>query len=91
VVVVGSLIALYWWPYPRSCGNGLAAYIGAECMIIGGAMWCTESTWRSRLSGCHVVAVMVLFSAVTLVASELLTRLGYVSIAGLQAMQWRCG
>jgi hypothetical protein len=92
VVVVAALFcALNWWPYPSSCGAGLAAFMGAECMIVAGAMWCTESAWRNRVASCHVVALMILLAGLTLVASQVLTRVGVVSIAGFHATQWVCG
>ena len=91
VLVAGLLTALYWWPYATSCGGGLAAYVGAQLMIVVGALWGSVSAWRNRLVASHTVALLLLVAGLVLVASQVLPRLGYVSIAGFHTTQWRCG
>ncbi|HEX4683614.1 MAG TPA: hypothetical protein VH277_12930 [Gemmatimonadaceae bacterium] len=92
VLLVAALLgAINWWPYTSSCGGGLAAFVGAQCMVVVGGMWCAVCSWRNRLAVSHAVALALLATGLTLVASQVLSRLGYVSIAGLQATRWRCG
>ena len=92
VVFVAVLLgALYWWPYANGCGAGLAAYVGAQCMIVVGAFWGAMASWRNRLVASHTAALMLLVAGLALVAMQVLPRLGYVSITGFHATHWRCG
>jgi hypothetical protein len=92
VMLVATLAgALYWWPYSSDCGGGLAGFVGAQCMIVVGGVWCAVASWRNRLAASHAVAVALLVTGVALIAAQVLSRLGLVSIAGLHATQWRCG
>ena len=92
ILLVASLFAaLYWWPYPNSCGIGLAAFVGTQCMIVVGGLWCAVASWRSRLPVIHVIAVTLLISGMALVGAQMLSRLGYVHIYGFHATHFRCG
>src|SRR6185312_9136014 len=82
ILLVASLFAaLYWWPYPNSCGVGLAAFVGTQCMIVVGGLWCAVASWRHRLPFIHVVAVTMLIAGLALVGAQMMSRLGYVHIS----------
>jgi len=92
VVLVASLVgALYWWPYASTCGGGLAAFVGAQLMIVVGAVWCAAISWRNRLVASHTAALALLVVGLALLAAQVLPRLGYVSVAGIHTTTWRCG
>lgn len=92
VVLTASLfLALYWWPYPNTCGVGLSAFVGTQCMIVVGGLWCAISSWRSRLAVLHAVAIGLLISGMALVGAQVMSRLGYVHIVGFHATHFRCG
>ena len=92
LILVASLFAaLYWWPYPNSCGVGLAAFIGTQSMIVVGGLWCAVASWRNRLPVIHVVAVTMLIAGLALVGAQMMSRLGYVHIPGFHATHFRCG
>lgn len=92
VILVASLLAaLYWWPYAANCGGGLAAFVGAQFMIVVGALWCAAISWRNRLVASHTAALALLVVGLALVAAQVLPRLGYVSVAGIHTTAWRCG
>ena len=91
LVLVGLLIgALWWWPYANSCGFGLAAFLSAKMMIVVGGGWGAVFAWRNRLATSHTIAVAFVFTGLALLATEVLPRLGYVSIAAMGAPHWRC-
>jgi len=50
-------------------------------------VWGAVSTWRLRLPKTHVLALLTLLGGVTLVALEVLPRIGY---AGTM-LTWTCG
>jgi hypothetical protein len=91
LALVSSLFAaLWWWPYAADCGVGLAGLVGAESMIAVGGLWTALFAWRHRLGAGHVVALLLLVAGTVLVSAEVLTRQGYVKIAGVEAAGWSC-
>lgn len=89
-LVASLLAALWWWPYAADCGVGLAGLVGAESMIAVGGLWSAAFAWRHRLAAGHVVALLLLLAGTVLVSAEVLTREGYVKIAGVEAAGWSC-
>jgi len=85
VVILGA--AVLWWPYGRSCGPGLAAYVAATAMIIVGGLWVVVCTWTCRMARTHAVAMLVALWGVGLIAVEVLPRIGYTA----QSAAWLCG
>ena len=91
VVLVTALAgALYYWPYARACGVGLFAYLGAESLVIAGAVWVGAYTWRHRMPKTHGLALGILLAGLTLLAAQILPRIGYARVDPSQPQQWRC-
>jgi len=78
--------AILWWPYVRSCGFGLAAYLAASAMIVVGGIWVVACTWILRMARTHAVAMLVALWGVSLIAIEVLPRVGYAA----QSATWLC-
>lgn len=86
-VVVSLSAAVLWWPYGRSCGVGLAAYVAATAMIIVGGLWVVVCTWTCRMGRAHAIAMLVALWGVGLIGAEVLPRIGYAA----QSAAWLCG
>ena len=80
-------LALTQWPFAQACGLGLAGYLAAVGVVLVSGVWGAVSTWRLRLPKTHVLALLTLLGGVTLVALEVLPRIGY---AGTM-LTWTCG
>ena len=85
VVILGA--AVNWWPYGRSCGFGLAAYVAATAMIIVGGLWVVVCTWTCRMARTHAFAMLVTLWGVGLIAVEVMPRIGYAA----RPAAWLCG
>jgi len=79
--------AILWWPYGRSCGLGLAAYLAATAMIIVGGLWVVACTWICRMARTHAIAMLLALWGVGLIAVEVLPRVGYAK----DQAAWLCG
>lgn len=90
VLVVAMAAALPWWPYAHDCGAGLYGYLAIGFVMTCGALWVVTATWRHRLALPHSLGIMLLVAALGFSAAQVLPRLGYVSISGVQASGWRC-
>ena len=91
LLLVASLTgALWWWPYASKCGFSLALLIGAQFMVVVAGVWAAVFTWRHRFAASHTVALVFVLTGLVLVAAQVLPRLGYVTVAGMHATQWRC-
>ena len=84
VVMLGA--AVLWWPYGRSCGFSLAAYLLAPTMIIVGGLWVVVCTWSRRMARTHGLAMLVALWGAGLIAAEILPRIGYAA----QPAVWLC-
>lgn len=91
VLVVALAVALDFWPYPRQCGEGLFAYLGAAGVIVTGALWAAAWTWRGRLPRMHLLAMAVLVWGVVLVGLQVLPRVGYAKVDAEHPPTWWCG
>ena len=92
LILVASLVAaLAWWPYATDCGADLAGFLGAQAMIVVGGVWSAVFAWRHRLATSHTIALVLVLIGLALVAAHVLPRLGYATIAGIDATGWRCG
>ncbi len=87
-VVLGLLlaVAITQWPYPAACGLNLAVYLGAIATVIVAGLWSGTSSWRRRMGAAHVLSLLVLLWGLTLLARELLPRLGYAR----ESRPWAC-
>ena len=90
LLVAALLGALPWWPYATDCGPDLAALLGAQAMIVVGGLWTAVFAWRHRLAANHTIALLLLMAGLALVAAQVLPRLGWVTIPGMDATAWRC-
>jgi hypothetical protein len=89
-LVVMLTAALPWWPYATRCGAGVAALVGAYAMVAIGGLWVATYSWRHRLATSHSLALAFLMAGLVLVASQVLPRMGWAQIAGVDAGGWSC-
>jgi hypothetical protein len=68
---------LYFWPYARSCGPGLYGLLGAELAVVIGGLWVAIYAWRRRAARAHMTSVVLALIGCSLIAVELLPRIGY--------------
>ena len=88
LVLVASLAgALAAWPYERSCGLGLYAWLGAQGTVALGGLWVSVHSWRNRMAKTHAIALAIALAGIALVAAEALPRTGYASV---RAPGWEC-
>jgi hypothetical protein len=87
-VVLGMLLgaAILEWPYGRSCGLPLVAYLGVIGFIVMTALWAGVHTWKTRLATGHVLSLALLAWGTVLAAEEILPRTGYAR----QDAAWVC-
>ena len=76
--LVGALAAgLYFWPYARVCGAGLYGLLGAELAVVIGGLWVAIYAWRRRTPRAHGVAFALALVGASLIAAEMMPRIGY--------------
>jgi membrane protein YdbS with pleckstrin-like domain len=78
VFALGAALAL--WPYENQCGSGLLGFLGVEAMIVVGGVWVAFTTWRYRLPRMHMLSLLIVLAGLTLLAAEVLPRVGYASV-----------
>jgi hypothetical protein len=92
LVLVASLgVGLYFWPYPRACGGGLFAYMGAQGFVGAGAVWVAAWTWRWRMHKTHAVSILLAVVSLALIATQVLPRIGYARVDARHPPSWSCG
>ena len=89
VLVVALAAAINVWPYPRACGAGLFAYMGAAGVLGMGAIWAAASSWSARLARAHMLSMVMLIASLALLALEVAPRVGYARVDG-PVPAWRC-
>lgn len=91
LTLAGALLAgIPWWPYGTGCGPGLAGFLAAGGMIVLGGGWSAVHAWRHRLAVSHMIALAIVLAGLAIVSAQVLPRLGYATIAGVQASGWMC-
>jgi hypothetical protein len=87
-LVLGLLIGvgITQWPYERGCGLLLFSYLGAVAGVIVAGMWSAVSSWRTRSSVAHVLALGLVAWGGILGAREVLPRVGYAKTGAT----WLC-
>lgn len=83
-VVFGGVMTQ--WPYPYGCGSPLLGYLGAVAMVIVTGAWIAVASWRLRNGVAHILALVILFWGIVLVAEQALPRIGYA----VERASWRC-
>ena len=76
-LVIALTAALYFWPYARTCGAGLYGLLGAELAVVLGGAWVAIYAWRRRTGRAHVAACVLALVGISLIAVEMLPRIGY--------------
>jgi hypothetical protein len=82
--ILGGLITQ--WPYPHACGWPLAGYLGAVGMVVLAGVWIAVVSWKLRSVTAHVLAFLLVFWGIALVAERVLPRTGYAA----ERASWRC-
>lgn len=97
IVTWGSILlvsllaaALPMWPYGRTCGIGVIAFVGAAVMLAVGGLWAATRAWQARLAIAHMVALALLAGGITLITAEALSRQGYGTLRWVHGTSWRC-
>jgi len=90
VLVTALAVALYFWPYARTCGFGLYAFVGAEALIATGALWIGVYSWQHRMAKTHGLALVILLSGLVLLAAQVLPRIGYARTDAAHPQRWSC-
>jgi hypothetical protein len=90
LLVVALAAALPLWPYARECGAGLASYLTAETAIVIGGIWVAAHSWGQRLGRTHTLALLAALWGLTLIASDVLPRVGYARASAAHPTRWRC-
>jgi hypothetical protein len=80
ILVFALFAALAVWPYENECGWGLIGYVGAQAVIIAGGLWVAFTTWRARLPKMHTLSLIIILVGLSLIAAEVLPRIGYASV-----------
>ena len=86
LLLVGASVLLVRWPYPRSCGLRLYAYLAAILGTFLVGLWAAVTTWRHHRALAHTLALLAMGWAVALGAREVLPRIGYARISA----PWSC-
>lgn len=90
LLVAALLGALWWWPYATSCGVGLDALLLAQTMVVVGGLWTAVFAFRHHLATSHTAALVLVLTGLVLLAAQVLPRLGYITVTGMDATHWRC-
>jgi heme A synthase len=83
-LVLGGLMTQ--WPYPHGCGLPLLGYLGAVAMVMVTGAWIAVVSWKLRHVVAHILAFVILFWGIVLVAERVLPRIGYAA----EPASWRC-
>jgi hypothetical protein len=90
LILIAALgLSLFWWPYGRHCGMPLTGYLLSNVVVIVGAVTLAAHGWRDRMLGLFVGSTACVVVAWTVIALNVLPRLGY-SPAGGSASAWSC-
>lgn len=83
-------ITIAFWPYARSCGAGLVAYLSAALMVLVGGVWVTRCTWQLRMGATHALAIGVALWGLLLIGHQVLPRVGYPGAPIADVSAWIC-
>jgi hypothetical protein len=90
ILVFALGVALAFWPYERECGSGLFGFLGVETVIVVGGAWVAFTTWRYRLPRMHILSLVIILVGLTLIAAEVLPRVGYAAVDPKLPPQFSC-
>lgn len=83
-------VGILFWPYPKSCGVGLSAYIIAVSAVTLGGLWSSVWTWRHRTARAHVLSLLLVVWGIVLGAVEILPHAGYARAEASRPAGWSC-
>ena len=90
LALVGALAtSLFWWPYGRTCGFPLVAFLVSHLMVIVGGMSIAIRAWRDHLVWHFAGSMVFMLIAWTIITSHALPRWGY-STAPSATAYWSC-
>jgi FtsH-binding integral membrane protein len=79
-------VALMLWPFDRNCGIRLIFFIGAGGLALLAGVVGALNSWSSRSGLAHLLSLLVLVWAGTMVLREVLPRAGYAK----ESRDWTC-
>lgn len=87
-VLLGALggAALFYWPYGKSCGPMLYAYLVGVLAVSAAGIWSMRGAWTHRRGWALVIGMLVFLLGCGLAAAEILPRVGYAAVAH----SWTC-
>ena len=80
------VLALTLWPYSNTCGFPLVAYFAVTGLTMLVGCWAAVTSWRYRRGFAHVLALLTIVWSATLLAGEILPRIGYAKVERI----WLC-
>lgn len=83
--VLGA-VALYYWPYNKSCGTWLYGYLIGVAAVAGCGLMTMRSAWAHRRGLAHVVGLLTFLAGLAFAAAEILPRTGYAAVS----RTWTC-
>jgi hypothetical protein len=89
VLVAALTLSTFWWPYGRECGMPLAGFLLSFATAIIGGVALVIRTWRDRMTWAFLGASMCIVVAWTVIALNVMPRLGYSPAGGAHA-GWSC-
>ncbi len=79
-------VAVTQWPYRHDCGLAIVPYLLLVALILIMAGWAAIGSWRHRRAVAHVLSLGLIAWGLTLVAHEVLPRVGYAKAEA----SWAC-
>lgn len=88
MALLGALgaVALWYWPYTKSCGPMLYGYLIGVAAITGAGLVTMRSSWTHRRGVAHLVGLLTLLAGLAFLAAEVLPRTGYAA----ESRTWTC-
>lgn len=88
IAILGVLgaVALWYWPYNKSCGTWLYGYLVGVAAIAGCGLMTMRSSWTHRRGLAHVVGLLTFLAGLAFAAAEVLPRTGYAA----ESRTWTC-
>ena len=82
IAILGVLgaVALYYWPYNKSCGTWLYGYLIGVAAVAGCGLMTMRSSWTHRRGLAHAVGLLTFLAGLAFAAAEILPRTGYACL-----------
>ncbi|MBK9549589.1 MAG: hypothetical protein IPO52_10940 [Gemmatimonadetes bacterium] len=88
IAILGVLgaVALYYWPYNKTCGTWLYGYLIGVAAVAGCGLMTMRSSWTHRRGLAHAVGLLTFLAGLAFAAAEILPRTGYAA----ESRTWTC-